>query len=105
MSSPASPLTRTFLGLSDEAFKAVPVLQRAIVDAISAEIVAKRLTTGTVLTALACVAGEYLIETGDDSKKRFLEILEAYVSQGPEGGRRGPDTEPSLVRRRTKIDL
>jgi hypothetical protein len=38
-------------------------------------------------------------QEAEQTKKCFLQILDAYTSTGIEGGRTGPDTERSLVRR------
>ena len=100
--SRSSRLTQSFLGLSDEAFNAVPALEKAIADTINSHIDAHHVSMGTVLTALACATGEMIVMAGsevDQTKKHFVQILDAYTSAGFEGGRTGPDNEPSLVRR------
>lgn len=100
-----SRLTQSFLGLSDEAFHAVPALEKALADTINKQIDALHVSTGTVVTALACVIGELIVTTGDEAehtKQWFLKIFDAYVSAGKEGARTGPDDEPSLVRRLIK---
>jgi hypothetical protein len=102
MSDQESRLTQSFLGLSDDAFRAVPELEKTLVDTINAYIDVHHVSMGTVMTALACVIGEYIVMTGDEaeqSKKWFLSILDAYVSAGKDGARIGPDHERSLIRR------
>jgi hypothetical protein len=97
-----SRLTQSFLGLSDEAFRAVPALEKALTDTINNHIDAHHVSMGTVVTALACVIGEMIVTTGaeaEQSKKWFLKILDGYVSAGSDGARTGPDHEPSLIRK------
>jgi hypothetical protein len=96
-----SRLTQSFLGLSDEAFNAVPILEKALVALINAHLEEHHATMGTVMTALACVAGEFTVMTGNEAeavKKKFLQILDAYTGAGMIGGRSGPDSERSLIR-------
>lgn len=100
--SHTSRLTQSFLGLSDEAFRAVPALEKVLTDTINEHIDAHHVSMGTVVTALTCVIGEMIVMAGDEteqSKKWFLHILDGYISAGKDGARVGPDTEPSLVRR------
>jgi|NGEPerStandDraft_6_1074524.scaffolds.fasta_scaffold414467_1 hypothetical protein len=95
-------LTQSFLGLPDEAFRAIPALEREIAAAINAHLDAHRVPTGTVMAALACVVGEFIVMTGDEaehSKQWFSKILDAYVSTGADGARTGPDHERSLIRK------
>jgi len=97
-------LTQSFLGLSDEEFHAVPALEKALAETINSHVEVHHVTTGTVVTALACVIGELIVKTGDDaeeSKQWFLRTLDAYVSTGEDGARVGPRFEPSLFRRWT----
>jgi hypothetical protein len=57
---------------------------------------------GTVMTALACIIGEFIVTSGDESeqlKKWFLRIVDAYISTGEGGVRLGPGSEQSLIRR------
>lgn len=101
MSDSYSRLTQSFLGLPDEAFRAVPVLEKAIVATINSHLDTHRSSTGTVMTALACVIGEFIVMTGNEAeqtKQWFASILNAYVSAGMEGARTGPDDQSSLVR-------
>jgi hypothetical protein len=96
-------LTQSFLGLPDEAFQAIPALEKAIAATINAHLVSHRATTGTVMAALACVAGEFIVMTGTESgqtKHWFSRIVDAYVSTGMDGARTGPGDEKSLVRKR-----
>jgi len=97
-----SRLTQNFLKLSDEALNAVPTLEQALAATINAHIDAHHISMGTVVTALACLVGEYVLMSGNESealKKTFLQILDAYISAGRNGARSGPDNERSLVRR------
>jgi hypothetical protein len=102
MSSGHSRLSQSFLGLPDEAFRAVPILEQAIAATINSHLDAHRSSTGTVMTALACVIGEFIVMTGDEAeqnKQWFASIVDAYVSAGMDGARTGPDDQLSLVRR------
>jgi len=95
-------LTQSFLGLSDEAFGGVPALEKAITATINAHLDQHRSSSGTVMTALACVVGEMIIMTGgeaEQSKRWFASIVDAYVSAGADGARTGPDDQPSLIRK------
>jgi hypothetical protein len=97
-----SRLTQSFLALSDEAFHAVPPLEKLLTETINRHIDAHHVSMGTVVTALACVIGEIIVMAGDEaeqSKKWFIRTLDAYVSAGQDGARTGPDHERSLVRR------
>lgn len=97
-----TPLTQSFLGLSEEAFRGVPALEKAIVMAINAHLDQHRSSSGTVMTALACVVGEFIVMTGDEaeqSKRWFAGIVDAYVSGGTDGARTGTDDQPSLIRK------
>ena len=97
-----SRLTQSYLGLSDKDFNAVPELERTLAAAINSYIDAHHVSMGTVMTALACAVGEYVLLNGDESEKAktwFVGILDAYVSTGTDGARTGPVTEKSLVRR------
>jgi hypothetical protein len=100
-----SRLTQSFLGLPDDAFRAVPGLEKALADTLNKYIDVHHVSTGTVMTALAFMVGEMLVMTGgeeiEQSKQWFLQILDAYISTGKDGARIGPDHEPSLVRRLT----
>jgi hypothetical protein len=105
MGNSHSRLTQSFLGLPDEAFCAVPVLEKAIAAAINSHLDTHKSSTGTVMTALACVVGEFIVMTGNEAeqtKQWFASIVDAYVSAGMEGARTGPDDQPSLVRRPSK---
>lgn len=96
-----SRLTQSYLGLSDNDFNAVPGLERTLAAAINSYIDAHHVSVGTVITALACAVGEYVLLSGDESEKAkawFVSILDAYVSTGIDGARKGPMTEKSLVR-------
>ena len=76
--SQESRLTQSFLGLSDDAFHAVPGLEKAIADTISKHIDTHHVSMGTVVTALACVIGEYIVMAGgeaEQSRDWFLKIL------------------------------
>jgi hypothetical protein len=102
--SQESRLTQNFLGLSDEAFRAVPVLEKALAGTINTHLDEHHLSTGTVMTALACVVGEFTLASGTDAqavKAKFLEILDAYISTGMDGARVGPIDDRSLVRKVT----
>lgn len=95
-------LTQSFLGLSDEAFRVVPAAEKAIADAIHAHIDQHHSSGGTIMAALACVAGEFIVMTGEEaeqSKRWFIGVVVAYVSGGADGARTGPDDQLSLVRR------
>jgi hypothetical protein len=95
-------LTQSFLGLSDEAFRAVPVLEKAIATTINSHLDQHHSSGGTVMAALACVVGEFILMTGDEaeqSKRWFASIVDAYVSAGVDGGRTGPGDQPSLIRK------
>lgn len=97
-----SRLTQSFLGLSDDALAAVPVLEKSLLTAINTHLDEYHSSTGTVVTALACVVGEFILAIGNDgraTKDKFSQILEAYISTGEEGSRTGPDSEKSLVRK------
>jgi hypothetical protein len=98
-----SRLTQSFLGLPDDAFRAVPALEKALADTLNRHIDVHHVSTGTVMTALAFLAGEMIVMTGgketEQSKQWFSKILDAYISTGKDGARTGPDHEPSLVRR------
>lgn len=97
-----SRLTQSFLGLPDDAFRAVPALQKALTDTVNRYKDVHHVSTGTVVAALAFLIGEIILMTGDEaeqSKQWFLKILDAYISTGKDGARIGPDHEPSLVRR------
>jgi hypothetical protein len=95
-------LMQSFLGLSDEEFRAVPAAEKAIADAIHAHIDQHHSSGGTIMAALACIAGEFIVMTGDEaeqSKRWFASIVDAYVSAGIDGARTGPDDQPSLIRK------
>jgi hypothetical protein len=95
-------LTQSFLGLSDEAFRDVPALEKAIAAAINSHIDQHHSSGGTVMAALACVVGEFIVMTGNEAeqgKQWFANIVDAYVSAGADGARTGPDDQPSLVRK------
>jgi hypothetical protein len=98
-----SRLTQSFLGLPDDAFRAVPGLEKVLADTLNKYIDVHHVSTGTVMTALAFMVGEMIVTTGgeetEQSKQWFLKILDAYISTGKDGARVGPDHEPSLVRR------
>jgi hypothetical protein len=94
-------LTQSFLGLSDEAFRGVPALEKAIAATINSHIDQHHSSGGTVMAALACVVGEFIVMTGNEaeqSKRWFASIVDAYVSAGADGGRAGPEDQPSLIR-------
>jgi hypothetical protein len=96
--------TQSFLGLSDDALAAVPILEKSIVTTINTHLDEYHSSTGTVMTALACVVGEFILASGSEGgaiKDHFSKILESYISTGQEGSRTGPDNERSLVRRLT----
>ncbi len=83
-----SRLTQSFLGLSDDAFAAVPVLEKSLLGAINTHLDEHHSSTGTVVTALACVVGEFILASGKDGraiKDKFSQILESYISTGTEG--------------------
>ena len=63
-----SQLTQSFLGLDDEAFHAVPVLEKALVETINTHLDIHHSSTGTVMTALALVIGEFILMSGDESE-------------------------------------
>src|ERR1700694_97091 len=95
-------LTQSFLGLSDEDFRGVPALEKAIAATINSHIDQHHSSGGTVMAALACVVGEFIVMTGDEAeqgKRWFASIVDAYVSAGADGARSGADDEPSLVRK------
>ena len=96
-----SRLTQSFLGLSDDAFRAVPVLEKALAATLNEHLEEHHSSTGTVMTALACIAGECILASGSDAKAvraKFVEIIDAYVSTGMDGARVGPSDELSLIR-------
>lgn len=95
-------LTQSFLGLSDEAFHGVPALEKAITTTINSHLDQHRSSTGTVMTALACVVGEFILMTGDEAeqgKQWFARMVDVYVSAGSDGARTGPDDQLSLIRK------
>jgi hypothetical protein len=95
-------LTQSFLGLSDQAFRAIPAAEKAIVDAIHAHIDQHHSSGGTIMAALACIAGEFIVMTGEEaeqSKRWFIGVVDAYVSGGSEGARTGPNDQPSPIRK------
>ena len=95
-------LTQSFLDLSDDALAAVPVLEKSLLSAINTHLDEHHSSTGTVVTALACVVGEFILASGNDGraiKDKFSNILENYISTGEDGLRIGPDSEKSLVRK------
>jgi hypothetical protein len=97
-----SRLTQSFLGLSDQAFHAVPPLQQRLTETINRYIDDHQVSTGTVVTALAFVIGECIMMSGDEaeqSKAWFSRILDAYVHDGIDGARVGRGQERSLVRK------
>jgi len=95
-------LTQSFLGLTDEAFRGVPGLEKAIAATINSYLDQHRSSSGTVMAALACIVGEFIVMTGNEteqSKRWFASIVDAYVSAGADGARTGPDDQPSLIRK------
>jgi hypothetical protein len=95
-------LTQSVLGLSDEAFRGVPALEKAIAATINSHVDQHHSSGGTVMAALACVVGEFIVMTGDEAeqgKQWFASIVDAYVSTGADGARTGPDDQLSFVRR------
>jgi hypothetical protein len=81
-------MSLSFLGLSDEAFHAVPALEKVLAATINDHIDSHHVSMGTVVTALACVIGEFIVMTGEEaeqSKKWFLRILDAYISSEKDG--------------------
>jgi len=97
-----SRLTQSFLGLSDEAFHAVPALEKALAATINDPIDTHHVSIGTVVTALACVIGELIVMSGEEAeqtKRWFLRILDGYISTGKDGARIGPGHERSLIRK------
>src|SRR5258708_2791649 len=96
-----SRLTQSFLGLSDEAFRAVPALEKTLATTLNRYLDEHHSSTGAVMTALACIVGEYVLASGTDAqavRANFMEVMDAYISTGMEGARVGPNNEPSLVR-------
>lgn len=97
-----SRLTQSFLGLSDEAFHAVPALEKALADTLNKHIDTHHVSGETAVAALACLIGEIIVMTGNHAERNkqwFLNILDAYVRAGKDGARTGPDHERSLIRR------
>jgi len=92
-------LTQSLLGLSDEAFRGVPALEKAVAETINSHIDQHHSSGGTVMAALACVVGEFIVMTGDEAEQWFASIVDAYVNAGADGARTGPDDQPSLVRK------
>jgi len=96
-----SRLTQSALGLSDKDFDAVPALERTLAETINSHIDTHHVSMGTVMTALACAVGEYVLLNGDEADKAkawFVGILDAYVSTGKGGARTGPGDDRSLIR-------
>jgi hypothetical protein len=99
MSDRRTRLTQGFLGLNDDELKEVPVLETTLVQALNTHLDIHHSTTGTVLTALACMTGELITMSGGRSEELETKFIEAYVCTGPMGARTGPDNERSLVRK------
>jgi hypothetical protein len=62
-------LTQSFLRLSDEAFRAIPAVEKAIAATINAHLDQHHSSGEAVMAALACLVGEFIVMTRDEAEQ------------------------------------